>query len=327
MTDGFFLSRVLQPVSPVEGESGYFSAPTDALDPHLFVNGTDHIRPEIRDWVLKTLYGFWNTRYKGAEEWSTVWIAGSGISYQWAAARGNGDLDILIGVDFPAFFRDNQKYLGFSEQDVAEIFNQEFHAHLWPQTATTEFSSTVTGDLKKAYEVTFYVNPRSTDIRDIRPYAAYNLSDDSWTVRPPSGAAFTHPREFYDHAEAERQHANVVVGQYNRLVGVLHGQNPETPGWTNTKHQIDLVASQAQTMYDDIHLGRKNAFGPGGSGYGDFYNFRWQYHKQHGTVQNLQQIGKLHQEVQLEMYRRVYGGPIDAADVALRRAALWRVDR
>lgn len=319
----FFLGRLLEPVSLGAGESGYFSTPSDALDPHLFEAGTDHIRPEIRRWILDRLYSFWKTRYHNPEDWSRVWIAGSGISYQWSASRGNGDLDILIGVDFVQFWQDNPRYHGLSEQDVAEIFNQEFHAELWPETAEVEFSSTRDGDLKQSYEVTFYVNPNSTDIRDIKPYAAYDLTGDTWTVRPPSGEDFNHPKEFYDYAEEEARHARDLVERFNTHINQARGEKPGTPRWYNSVRQVDLLASQASDLFDSIHLGRKNAFNPGGSGYGDYHNFRWQYHKQQGTAQALNAVRKAHLTAHQEFNERLYGGPIDAADVALRRAALW----
>lgn len=317
------LNAVLAPVLPASGESGYFSAPSETLDPHLFEGGNkNQFRPEVRNWILNTLYGYWS-KYNNARSWSTVWIAGSGISYQWSASRGNGDLDVLIGVKFPEFFEDNPRFDGLSENDMADIFNKEFHAELWPKTADTEFSSTVQGDMKQTYEVTFYVNPGSTDIRDIHPYAAFDLTHNRWTVDPPSGPDFQHPEEYYRYAEDERRVADGVVAQYNQFASQAQTQAPGSPQWHNSMHMADTVAAQAQNMFDNIHLGRKQAFGPSGSGFGDFYNFRWQFHKKNGTVQTLRAVGQAHEAVRAAYAESVYGGPIDAADVALRRAALW----
>lgn len=304
----------MQPVSPNAGESGYFSSPEDNLDPRLFDG--DHIKPDVRNWILNTLYTFWGDRYHRPKTWSTAWIAGSGISYQWAAGRGNGDLDVLIGVDYDAFFAANPKFAGLDETDLAAIFNKELHDGLWPSTANT----TINGG---TFEVTFYVNPNSTDIRNINPYAAYNLSADEWTVRPPTGEAFNHSPEFYKHAEAEAQQARGIVDQYNNLSGQIKAMNPGSPGWHNAMRQAELLVSQASTMYDSIHLGRKQAFSPGGSGYGDYYNFRWQYHKKQGTAQALHGVAAAHKAAHEEYSATVYGGPIDAADVALRRAVMY----
>jgi hypothetical protein len=310
---GFFLSRVMKPVSPTPGESGYFSSPEDHLDPRLFEG--DRVREDVRQWILKRLYTFWGDRYHAPQDWSTVWIAGSGISYQWAAGRGNGDLDILIGVDYDDFWEANPRFQGLSEADLAAIFNQQFHEELWPDTSETNFHGGV-------FEVTFYVNPASTDIRNINPYAAYNLSDNTWTVRPPGGDAFTHPPEFYRSADNEVAHASDLVSRFNKVATELASYAPASPGWHNATRQADLLASQASTMYDSIHLGRKQAFGPGGSGYGDYYNFRWQRHKQAGTAQALHAVAAARQSAHEEFNGAMYGGALEGADVLLRRAVL-----
>src|SRR5881227_3059425 len=93
----YYLARAAAagPVDLTEGQSGYFSAPSNVLDPRLFDG--DEIRHEVRVWIINTLYDYWRQHYRLPIAWSTVWLAGSGISYQWQAARGNGDLDVLIG--------------------------------------------------------------------------------------------------------------------------------------------------------------------------------------------------------------------------------------
>jgi hypothetical protein len=324
----FFMAKALEPVDATPGQSGYFTTPQKSLDPHLFPGGKESagVRPEIRKWILDTLYGYWEKKYSRPRSWSTVWIAGSGISYQWAGARGNGDLDILIGVDFPAFFRYNERFLGLSESDLADQFNTEFKTDLWPQTAHTKFSSTIQGDLKQEYEVTFYVNPHSTDIRDIRPYAAFDLSSNSWTVHPvhvPDDPEHGYDTQWWDAVEDERKVADTLVARYNGLAAQAKASPYGSPGWHNTMRQIEMTTAQAQTLFDSIHLGRKNAFGPQGTGYGDFYNFRWQAHKRFGTVQALHALGLAQQKAREDSYADLYGEQIEPAAVALRRAALW----
>lgn len=318
------------PVAVSAGESGYFSAPTPMLDPHLFAAGTDKFLDSVRQWVLGTLYGYWEGKYRRPRDWSTVWVAGSGISHQWSASRGNGDLDILIGVDFPLFFRSNREYLGFGENDMASIFNQEFHAELWPSTSATSLPSSQPDGPPQTYEVTFYVNPGADDIRKINPYAAYSLTDDSWTVRPPTVEQSEHrdvPAEYWSAVADERRLADTIVTRYNAMARQTVGVKMDTPGWRNAVNSLNLVAAQAKSLFDDIHLGRRQAFGPGGSGYGDYYNFRWQAHKQAGTVQALDEIAKSRDKILEQAAVDSYGAPIESADVVLRRAALWNRGR
>lgn len=313
----YFLNRTMQPVSLGPGESGYFSAPTETLDHSLFEDGDPtKFRQDTRQWVLDTLYSFWSSRYNNPRRWSKVWIAGSAISYQWSEARGNGDLDVLIGIDWPKFQADNPQFRAMPETDLAAIINKEFHSELWPKTAEQNIHGRI-------FEVTFYVNPNSADIRNIRPYAAYNLTDDEWTVHPPMGQDFEHPEAFYTNAEREHKHAFDLVNQYNQAAEQAKAMQPGTPGWHNAMRQAEILSAQAASMYEDLHTGRRQAFGSSGSGYGDYYNFRWQYHKKHGSAQALNAVGKSHKAALEEYQASVYGKPIDAADVALRRAALW----
>lgn len=128
------------------------------------------------------------------------------------------------------------------------------------------------GGSQKRYEITFFWNPgTSTDIRVIHPYAAYNLVEDRWDVRPPVLPTDPHelyPRQWYDFADADYQQAAAIKDMHEN--GGSLGQ---------------LQAHRAaRTLWESIHGGRKAAFSDVGSGYGDFHNFRWQRGKDLGTV-------------------------------------------
>jgi hypothetical protein len=301
------IGRAEQPmVTP--GHSGYFSAPQHTLDPHLFDG--EHLKPDIRRHLLHTLYSYWIKKYRAPVSWSTVWLAGSGISYQWAGDRGNGDLDCLIGVNYVEFTLHNPDFEGMSEQDVDRILTDDLKANLWPQTAETDLNG-------QTYEVTYYVNNGAEDIRQINPYAAYNVSTDQWTVKPPhlpQDPKSLYPKGFWQTFEGEKNRVNELVGRYNKLKG---------DSSVNGRAQLQLVVNQAKTMFDDIHLGRQNAFGPGGSGYGDWYNFRWQAHKQAGTMQALHSLATIESESRKAKEADLYGAPLDTAAEALTKAALW----
>lgn len=312
----FYLSRAMRAGEPAEatGASGYFSSPQKTLDPRLF-NG-QVMKSEVRSFILDTLYGYWRKKYHRPESWSTVWAAGSGITYQWAGDRGNGDLDILIGVSFDRFYRLHDSYRGLSQEEMATIFNDEFRKELWPTTANWN-----------GFEVTFYVNPGAEDIRAINPYAAYSITEDSWTVRPPllpEDPASLYPEEFWKSVREEEHHARGLIDRFHTYRAQAEAMQPGTPGWKNAMAAQRLVVDQARTLFDSIHLGRRQAFSPGGSGYGDYYNFRWQAHKKSGVVQQLHGLADIGSEARKEEEQAMYGTPLKSATAALTEAALWR---
>lgn len=316
VSSDFYLKAVTSASAPevAPGASGYFSAPQANLDPRLFDG--EHLKPAIRNTLLHVLYSTWSGRYRNPKAWSTAWLAGSGISYQWAANRGNGDLDVLIGVDFAEFYYYNPDYRGHPEDEMADIFNRELKEVLWPQMANWN-----------GFEVTFYVNPHSQDIRNLHPYAAYSLTDDSWTVHPPhlpQDPRSLYGPDYWKAVEGEKEQALSLISRYRELAEQAAGMQYNSPGWRNVATQQSLVVGQARSMFDDIHLGRRNAFSPTGKGYGDYYNFRWQAHKEAGTMQALASLAKLHQQAHEAASAEAYGGPIDDARTALVKAAMHR---
>lgn len=319
----YYLARAAAagPVGVHDGQSGYFSRPSNALDPRLFDG--DHIRANVKDWITDTLYAYWTQKYDVPSLWSTVWIAGSGISYQWNADRGNGDLDVLIGIDWPAFFYHNEDMRGLSSAEAADQINQELHADLWPTTAEKVFSA---GGFSGTFEVTFYVNATGSDIRDINPYAAYNLSNDTWTVKPPAlpeDPRTLYPKEWWDYVEDERRLADALIQRYNHVQGSVRTSTPGGAAWASNGRNLQVVADQIATLYDDIHLGRRAAFGEQGEGYGDFHNFRWQAHKKFGTAEALHTVWSARHTGRTDYETDTYGQPLTNAQESLRTAALW----
>jgi hypothetical protein len=250
-----------------------------------------------------------------------VWLAGSGISYQWAGDRGNGDLDVLFGIDYPEFCQSNPAFQGMPEDEFADLLNTDLKKTLWPRTATTDFNG-------QTYEVTYYLNPGTTagSIQGIHPYAAYNLTSDRWDIRPPSlpsNPRDLYPAEWWKHIDAEQGHARVLVDRYTKLRSMMSSAHPNSATFKNLITSQKIVVEQAKALFDDIHLGRKAAFGPGGEGYGDYANFRWQAHKESGTVQALNTLATVDVEARKAEETDLYGAPLDDAATALAKAALW----
>lgn len=281
-----------------EGNSGYFSAPSHGLDPSLF--DAEHLKPGVRSWLWRTISEFLSDdmHMHYANKWLHVWLAGSGVTYQWDADRGNGDLDVLIGVSFKNFSKVNPQYKDLPEESIAQWLNQEMKAHLWPKTAHEDINGRV-------YEVTFYWNPGvENDITVINPYAAYNVMDDKWKVRPPqlpSNPSSLYSDDFRNAAIADLNQATDIYTAYY--------QNGGSPRY----------AELAKGLLEGIHGGRKAAFEPGGKGYGDWANFRWQSAKQSGVIAGLTEVVK---------HSQGDGPAPDGADILLTRAMLrYQSDR
>jgi hypothetical protein len=145
-------------------------------------------------------------------------------------------------------------------------------------------------------------------------------------VKPPSlpdNPETLYPKEWWDAVQGEKAQADSLLARYSTLSNTLSGTHPASPGWSNALSGMGLVLDQARALFDEIHLGRKKAFGTGGAGYGDFFNFRWQAHKRMGTMQALNRLATARREAQNDEETEIYGHPLDNATQALTKAALW----
>ena len=156
--------------------TSYFSAPADTLDPKLFEGR--NLRSWVRSGIQAILYDFLGQRFRHPELWAHPWIAGSAVSYQWSAERHPGDLDCLIGINFVQFRKANPEFAGLTDKEISAELNESFHDLLHGQTENWN-----------GFELTFYAL-MTDDIRNIKPYAAYDLKYDEWTIHPdPSQTA------------------------------------------------------------------------------------------------------------------------------------------
>lgn len=308
-------------VTITPGRSGYFSVPSATLDPALFDG--DQLRPDVADLIITTYLGFVGQRLSGAREWSRLWLAGSAISYQWAADRGNGDLDVMVGIDPIALRRANPDLEALSDRELSDWLNSWMRTELWPRTAQT----TING---KPFEVTYFWNPgvgsAPGDVTAIRPYAAIDLHTRQWVVRPvhvPDDPRRAYPQAWWRAIDGEAATARSIIARYNNARARLAHLAPGSPGAVNASAELRLAAQQAAALYDDIHTGRRAAFGPDGHGYADWHNFRWQAHKLLGTVQALAEIARTARQADEQASISLYGTRIASADEALTGALLW----
>jgi hypothetical protein len=289
--------------------TSYFSAPSETLDPQLFEGKT--LKSWVRQGILALLNDHLNKTYKQPETWSTAWLAGSGVSYQWSASRNPGDLDCLVGVDMVQFRKANPEYMGLSDGEISEDINEGFRDDLQPLTADWN-----------GYELTFYVNRGAADIRAIKPYAAYNLTFQEWTVAPdPSQAPPVNP-DWEAAVASDSSLAHKVVTRYTQaLQDVTQSHNGAVR--RNAEARLTAAMQQGNALYNDIHVNRSKAFGPGGEGYADFNNYRWQAGKREGTVQALRQLHTHSKSLQNSTEAATYGIELPDANTLIRRAALY----
>jgi hypothetical protein len=290
--------------------TSYFSAPASNLDPTLFQGRT--LQSWVRTGILTLLYDFLNKDYRHADLWAHAWLAGSGVSYQWSAARQPGDLDCLIGVDYLQFRKANPEYQGLSDSEISHQLNDDMRSGLQP------FTSNWNG-----YELTFYVNPGATDIRTIRPYAAYDLKYDEWTVHPDPSAHAPENKAWEIVAESDSKLANQINTRFNAaLIDVQNSRNDATR--RNAEYRLTVAAQQGGALFDEIHKNRSTAFSTGGEGYDDFHNYRWQAGKRYGTIKTLRAMKDHLNKTQEEKSAATYGVELPNTETLIRRAALYR---
>lgn len=289
----------------IPSSTSYFSTPSLELDPKLF-QGTN-LQPWVRTGVLSLLFDYLARYYSNPHQWTQVWLAGSGVSYQWAAAREPGDLDCLVGINYVTFRSENSEYLGYSDLEIASMFNEGFSAELMPKTTNWE-----------GYELTFYVNPQS-DIRDINPYAAYDLIGNTWTVTPEKNPQPPYSRAWEQRTLRDEEIAKEVLNRHALAAEEIKNA-PNSAYRINAERKLKLATEQATAFYDDIHAGRKIAFSKIGAGYSDFNNYRWQAGKRAGIVQSLRSIKDFNSKEQKQQQVNTYGVELPDASTLIRRA-------
>lgn len=303
------LDQIVGPVVVQGSATSYFSSPESGLDPKLFTGTT--LNGWVRNGLLQLLFGFLGEEYRHSDIWAKVWIAGSGVSFQWSAAREPGDLDVLIGVDYIQFRKAHPEYSGLTDLEISKMLNEDFREHLQPETKNWN-----------GYEVTFYVNPGATDIRSIKPYAAYDLTHSEWTVFPERFGA-PHNAVWEEMAIRDRTNAMDIVARYSKAMTDVKGAQND-PARRNAESRLQQALMQGHMLFDDLHAARRLAFSSTGQGYSDFYNYRWQAGKKYGTVPALRAIHDYWEASKKKEADTTYGIELPDTNTLIRRAATYR---
>lgn len=294
------------PVNIEPSSTSYFSKPQVGLDPRLFVNGK--LISSVRNGVLTVLFNYLSTLYQTPQDWTSAWLAGSGVSHQWAAKRDPGDLDCLVGIDYLAFRQANEKYSGLNDQEIASMLNEGFRTDLWP----------LTDNFLDSFELTFYVNVQ-TDIRKIKPYAAYSLVNNDWVVEPTLEEATVNP-QWSKNIDRDKGIASEIIARYATALNAINSAtNPAMR--INAERALKMAVDQASALFEDIHQGRKYAFSESGSGYLDYNNYRWQAGKEAGIVQALAKLKEISDMSARDFSAATYGIELPNVSTLIRRAA------
>lgn len=294
----------------VSNPTSYFSAPSSTLDPKLFEGR--NLRSWVRQGINTLLHDFLGQHWRHSELWSHAWLAGSGVSYQWSAARQPGDLDCLVGVDYPQFRKANPEFMGLSDKEISSTINEFFRSGLQPKTADWN-----------GYELTFYVNPGATDIRAIKPYAAYDLKFDEWTVTPDPSAHAPQNPAWDAIAEADAAHAKQFSTRYAAAMTEIQMSRNDASR-RNAEARLADAVLQGSTLFEEIHGGRREAFSSMGTGYDDFHNYRWQAGKASGAVDTLRTLKDYAEQKQASVSASTYGVELPDTSTLIRRAATYR---
>ena len=307
----FYEALVAQatPVSLEPSETSYFSTPGAGLDPRLF--RSNKLIPAVRASIMRILFDHLKNHYYSPEAFTHIWLAGSGVSYQWTASRHPADLDCLIGINYLMFRQSNQQYKGLSDKQISDMFNEDFRTALHP----------LTNNFLDTYELTFYVNP-SSDIRTIKPYAAYSLTNDDWTVAPEVKGQPAN-KHWDKKVQQDLSMTTDILGRYSAALTAIGSATTDTAR-RNAEAALELAVSQATALFEDLHHGRIYAFSPSGQGYSDIHNYRWQAGKASGSVQALKNLNDIYKKSKKAFESNTYGMELPTPDLLVRRAALYR---
>lgn len=299
------LAKHAQTVDIEEQDTSYFSNPDKNLDPRIFRD--NKLIPKVRNAILSLLHNHLTLGYNEPDAWTSVYLAGSGVSFNWSAHREPADLDCLVSVDYVQFRQSNQEYKGWSDREIAAELNQGFRNELHPRSES----------FMDAYELTFYVN-LNPDIEELKPYAAYSVTEDSWTVRPTDLEVPDNP-EWQSAVERDRDLATEIIKRYSTAWEAIK-TSPNDAMRINAESALAHAVHQGSALFKDIHESRNSAFSPGGKGYADYANYRWQSGKKSGVVPAMKKLHDMADEATSRFSSETYGLELPDTATLLRRA-------
>lgn len=229
-------------------DSGIF-APTTGFDSRLF-DGHHNLRPEVRGAVMERLDQA--LRVDGGlvgsdwQKYLRVYLAGGSAS-EWAGNRPNDtaeDLDILIGVAYDSYRGSQPGNYQPPDRAIDSELNAALRAHFNDPAWHAPFGG--------IWSVTGFVNAAAYDIKVLKPYAAWDISNMTWAVRPPHLPE--HSLDDFDPAVLAEARAFATMAR-----AVLRMSEPDR-------------TRQARALWEHIHADRSRAFSAEGEGWQDAGN-------------------------------------------------------
>lgn len=290
-------------ISPTD--TSYFSKPSAGLDPRLFRDGK--LLSNVRDAILVLLHNHLRLGYHESESWAHAYLTGSGVSYTWAAHRDPGDLDCLVAIDYVTFRQSNQEYKGWSDREIASEITQGFRNELQPRT----------DNFMGEFELTFYAN-LNPNIKEMRPYAAYSVTQNTWVVPPMDQEAPNNPEWELAVTQDASKAAEIIKRYASALEQVTNAKNDAMR--INAERALANAVQQGSALFDLIHADRSSAFSPGGAGYYDFANYRWQSGKKSGVIQAMRKLKDIQKDAESRFSTETYGVDLPDVSTLIRRA-------
>jgi hypothetical protein len=287
------------------------------LDEHLFgADGTLH--PKLRTFLLRTITDFLadlKLKKYGTGHWLKVWITGSALTYE-----HSDDLDMMIGIDWTPFTQTNPVWDGFGQQNFAAWLNAYLQDSLWPRLAGVNINGS-------QYQVTYYCID-TADVKDISPYAAYDVISNEWVIAPPT-TQVPIPQSWQDQADEDARRIADLSTRHASLQTVLDRAPIGSPEYHNAGSALNQVFSEAQGLFDVIHRNRRLGFQknpPEGrfGGQEGYWNYRWQAAKKSGGIESLYKIIEARDAAAASSDTELYGAKIAPADELIRRAMMYR---
>lgn len=177
------------------------------------------------------------------QDWLRVYLAGGSAS-EWAGNRPNDaaqDLDVLIGVDYAKARSHSPALSSMDDGQVDTALNAAFRSAFNETGWHPQFGGT--------WSLTAYANPHAWDICSIKPYAAYDVSGMTWSVKPPH----LPEHALADFNPATLAHARAVLAEARAVLKM-----PEP-----------LRTREARALWQHLHEHRCQAFSQAGEGWTD----------------------------------------------------------